>query len=111
MNKVYIWILNCHLEINFKIQGFWFGFSLWYRNIFTDFPKKGGGGQKRTKMASQHPIFQKKKDSVVRAEKNPKLGINDEKKQTNLPGRRSEGLSTHAVKGLSFLTTFSDSFL
>ena len=53
VNKVCIWILNCHTKNKYKFEAFWFVFKFFCYTIFTNFPKKigGGGKQKRAKLS------------------------------------------------------------
>ena len=37
-NKFHIWMLNCHIENKFEIEGFSFGFQSFCPNIITKFP-------------------------------------------------------------------------
>ena len=44
VNKICIWILNCHIKNECKFEAFWFVFKSFCYTIFTNFPKKIGGG-------------------------------------------------------------------
>ena len=56
MNKFYFSIPNCHIEIKLKISGLYS--SLFFSNkIFTNFPKKIGGGGNRKKPTCLSLVF------------------------------------------------------
>ena len=47
VNKVCIWLLNCHPGTKFEIEGFWFVNKSFCYSIFNNFPNKiGSGGRK-----------------------------------------------------------------